>query len=169
MEDMDQTPEKSRTTAMGQGDHDDNTEDYFGALGDEEGMEWTDITSALEAEPWVSAHFGIGSGNNQILHKLSAWQIVKGSLTPNGADIRLKPQKGDRSYLKGNRLNKSKYEDTKRYHLGRKELIKFLTTGWTPAVQAAQGGGDPMGGGMGMGADPMGGMGGGAPASPMGM
>lgn len=162
MEDMDPTAEKSRTSAMGQGDQDNNTEDYFGALGDEEGMEWSDLTQVLESEPWVSAHFGIGAGNAQILHKLSAWQIVKGSLTPNGADIRLKPQKGDRSYLKGNRLNKSKYEDNKRYHLGRQELIKFLTTGWTPAVQAAQGS-DPMG----AGADPMGGMGAGAP-SPMG-
>ena len=168
IEDMDASPEKTRTIAMGGGEHDNTgTSDYLSQLGDEEGMEWQDLTSALEAEPWVSAHFGIGSGNNQILHKLSAWQIVKGSLTPNGADIRLKPQKGDRSYLKGNRLNKSKYEDNKRYHLSRKELIKFLTTGWSPAVQAAQGGGDPSMGGMpdpSMGASPMAG----AP-SPMGI
>lgn len=150
-EDMDPTPEKGRDTAMGKGDHDSSgKEDYFGALGDEEGIEWDDLTKTLEAEPWVSSHFGLGKPNHQTLYKLSAWEIVKGSLTPEGADIRLKPQKGNRSYLPGNRLNKSKYEDNKRYHLSRAELIKFLTTGWTPAAQAAGGGAgaDPMGGGM---------------------
>lgn len=163
VEDMDPTPEKSRNIAMGSGDKDQSgKEDYFGALGDEQGIEWSDLASILEDEPWVSSHFGLGKSNSQLLYKLSAWQIIKGSLTPNGADIRLKPQKGDRSYLQGNKLNKSKYEDTKRYHLGRQELIKFLTTGWTPAAQAASGmGADPMG--MGAppampGADPTGGM-----------
>jgi hypothetical protein len=118
--------------------------DYISSLGDEEGMEWNDIVKALEAEPWISSHFGIGSPHKEILYKLSPWKIVKGSLTPNGADIQLKPQKRNRSYLKHNRLNKSSYVDRRRYHLSRGELIKFLTTGWTPAVQAAApaGGGD---------------------------
>lgn len=164
LEDMDPTPDKSRNVAMGSGDEDKSKgkEDYFGALGDEQGIEWKDLTKIFEDEPWVSSHFGLGAPNREVLYKLASWEIVKGSLTPNGADIRLKPQKGNRSYLQGNRLNKSKYEDTNRYHLGRKELIKFLTTGWTPAVQGAAGGmpgADPMaamGGGMGMsGAPPM--------------
>jgi hypothetical protein len=138
-------------------------EDYIGALGDEEGIEWKDLTTIFEDEPWVSSHFGLGRPNKEVLYKLSAWEIVKGSLTPSGADIRLKPQKGNRSYLHGNRLNKSKYEDKKRYHLDRQELIKFLTTGWTPAVQAA-GGGAPPGGPM-AGAAPMPGA---MPAGPTG-
>lgn len=149
IEDMDPTPEKSRSVAMGSGEvNKPATQDYFGALGDEQGIEWKDLASIFEDEPWVSSHFGVGTPSKEVLYKLSAWEIVKGSLTPNGADIRLKPQKNTRSYLNGNRLNKSKYEDKKRYHLGRKELMDFLTTGWTPAVQAA-GGGDPM-----MGSDP---------------
>jgi hypothetical protein len=143
-EDMDPTPEKSRDVAMGGDDH-EKTQDYFGALGDEEGIEWQDLTKIMEDEPWVSSHFGLGQPNKEVLYKLSAWEIVKGSLTPHGADIRLKPQKGNRSYLHGNKLNKSKYEDTKRYHLDRKELIDFLTTGWTPAAQQAAGGGLPGG------------------------
>lgn len=141
VEDMDPTPDKSRNIAMGSGDEDKSkgTEDYFGALGDEQGIEWKDLTTILEDEPWVSSHFGLGRPNKEVLYKLSAWEIVKGSLTPSGADIRLKPQKGNRSYLQGNRLNKSKYQDNNRYHLGRQELIKFLTTGWTPAAQGAGG------------------------------
>jgi len=161
-EDMDPTPDKSRSIAMGAGDEDKGTEDYFGALGDEQGIEWKDLATIFEDEPWVSSHFGLGTPNKEVLYKLSAWEIVKGSLTPSGADIRLKPQKGNRIYLQGHKLNKSKYQDTNRYYLGRQELIKFLTTGWFDAAQ--RGGGMP-------GADPMGGMGGGmpgaAPAPPM--
>lgn len=171
LEEMDPNPEKARSTAMGIGDEDKpGTEDYFGALGDEQGMEWSDLATIFEDEPWVSSHFGLGKPNKEVLYKLSAWEIVKGSLTPSGADIRLKPQKGNRSYLQGNKLNKSKYEDKKRYHLGRQELIKFLTTGWTPAAQAAGGGappgGDPMAAAGGMLGMP--GMPGAPPAGPMG-
>lgn len=114
---------------------DSSKQDYFASLADEEGIEWGDLVKALEAEPWVSSHFGLGSPNKEILYKLSPWEIVKGSLTPNGADIRLKQQKGSRSYLSGNRLNKTHYADRRRYHLNREELARFLTTGWTPAVQ----------------------------------
>lgn len=152
-EDMDPNPSKSRDIAMGSGeDNKPATQDYFGALGDEQSIEWKDLATIFEDEPWVSSHFGLGRPNQEVLYKLSAWEIVKGSLTPNGADIRLKPQKGNRSYLQGNRLNKSKYEDNKRYHLNRKELTDFLTTGWTPALQNANPAdpsmGAPMGGGM---------------------
>lgn len=110
-------------------------QDYFASLGDEEGIEWHDLVKVMESEPWISSHFGLGSPNKETLYKLSPWEIVKGSLTPNGADIRLKHQRGARSYLQGNRLNKSSYQDRKRYHLNREELTKFLTTGWTPAIQ----------------------------------
>lgn len=108
--------------------------DFLSTLGDEEGIEWEDLVKALEAEPWLTSHFKLGKPG--ILYKLSPWEIVKGTLTPNGADIRLKPQHGSRSYLPGNRPYKSKYKDNKRYHLGREELMKFLTTGWTPAIQS---------------------------------
>lgn len=120
--------------------------DYLASLGDEEGLVWGNLVKALEAEPWVASHFGLGTPEKEILYKLSPWEIVKGSLTPEGADIRLKPQKNSRSYLSNNRLNKSSYEDKKRYHLNRKELVKFLTTGWTPAVQASAGGASAGGG-----------------------
>lgn len=149
IEDMDPNPDKSRDLAQGKEEEDTpGTEDYFGALGDEQGIEWSDLVKIFEDEPWVSSHFGLGKPNKEVLYKLSAWEIVPGSLTPAGADIRLKQQKGNRSYLQGNRLNKSKYEDKNRYHLNRSELVKFLTTGWTPAAQAAGGAGaDPMAGG----------------------
>jgi hypothetical protein len=137
IEDMDPSQEKQRDTSMNKSaSKDSEYEDYFSALGDEEGITWKNIVSTFEKEPWVSAHFGIGAEDKETLYKLSPWEIVKGSLTPNGADIRLKPQRDGRSYLPGNRLNKSKYQDNKRYHLDRKELLKFLTTGWTPAAQA---------------------------------
>jgi len=122
--------------------------DFFASLGDEESIDWNNITKIFEKEPWISAHFGLGAPGKEILYKLSPWEIVKGSLTPQGADIRLKTQKGNRSYLSGNKLNKSDYVDNKRYHLNRPELLKFLTTGWTPGVQSA-------GGDAGMGGPPI--------------
>lgn len=134
-----------RDTAMGNssgGNDNSDKADYFSTLGDEQGIQWKDLVTTLESEPWVSAHFGLGKMDGKTMYKLAAWEIVKGSLTPNGADIRLKPQHGDRSYLPGHRLNKSSYKDDKRYHLNRQELIKFLTSGWSPAVQNQ----DPMGG-----------------------
>jgi hypothetical protein len=141
IEEMDPNPEKSREIAMGTGEKPSGgKEDYFSALGDEQGIEWKTLATIFEDEPWVSAHFGLGKPNQEVMYKLAAWEIVPGSMNPQGADIRLKPQKGNRSYLQGNRLNKSKQADTQRYHLNREELIKFLTTGWTPAVQAAAGG-----------------------------
>lgn len=113
--------------------------DFFASLGDEESIDWNTLTKIFTDEPWISAHFGLGRPDKEILYKLSPWEIVKGTLTPQGADIRLKPQKGNRSYLSGNKLNKSDYVDNRRYHLNRKELLKFLTSGWTPAIPAAGG------------------------------
>jgi hypothetical protein len=160
--DMDPSPEKARDVAKGKGDEDSNCgkEDYLAALGDEEGMEWSDIVNALQSDPWISTHFALGKP--EVLYKKSAWRIVPGTLTPHGAAITLMPQKGDRSYLHGNRLNKSKYHDKNKYWLNRQELIAFLTKGWEPAVQQAQQGGGAGGGMPGM--DPTGG--GGAPGQP---
>lgn len=144
-EEMDLDPQKKIEKSDGGESEDAQGEDYFSALGDEFGMEWKDIAKAMSKQPWVSSHFSLGGGDKEVQYKLSAWEIVPGSMTPNGADIRLKPQKGGRSYLKGNKLNKGP-DDGQRYHLSRKELEQFLTTGWTPAVQAAGAGAE---GGMG--------------------
>jgi hypothetical protein len=140
VEEMDPSAEKDRETALGEPEGSEGKEDYFAALGDEQGIPWDDLTKVFTGEPWISAHFGLGSPDKEMLYKLSPWEIVRGTLTPAGADIRLKPTRGTRSYLKGNKLYKGDYQDNKRYHLSRPELIKFLTTGWTPAVQAAAGG-----------------------------
>jgi len=133
MEDMDPSPEKDREGSSG-----DEPEDYFSALGDEDGMDWHDLVKALQAEPWISAHFPLGRPDQEVLYKLSPWQIVKGSMTKDGADIRLKPTRKARSYLQGNVANKSGYQDGRRYHVSREELANMLTAGWGPAVQAAQ-------------------------------
>ena len=67
-------------------------------------------------------------------------------MSPSGADIKLVHNDHERSYLKGNVLNKN-YKDTKRYFVKRKDLQDFQTGGWQPAIQAAGGGGGgpPMG------------------------
>lgn len=138
-EDMDESPDKSRDKAM---DHEDNeeTEDYFSALGDELGIDSKELSKIMTTEPWVSSHFSMGKPKKELMYKLAAWEIVPGTFSGDGADIRLKHQKHTHSYLHGRKLNKSKYHDDKRYHLNRKELEDFLTTGWTPAIQSAAGG-----------------------------
>jgi hypothetical protein len=138
LEEMDPNAQKRMAGSDSDGSEHDDKEDYFSALGDEQGIEWDDLKKVFEGEPWISSHFGIG-GDKAILYKMSPWEIVKGTLTPNGAVIRLKPQSKVRSYLSGNKLNKSDYVDKHKYHLNRKELMDFLTAGWTPAVQAAAG------------------------------
>lgn len=139
VEDMDRSRDKEIERAGELGASEEaGKEDYFGGLGDEMGIEWKNIVKSLESEPWVSSHFPLGKPNKEVLYKLAAWEIVPGSMTPHGADIRLRHNRGDRSYLSGNRLNKGEPDD-RRYHLSRQELINFLTTGWTPAVQNAQG------------------------------
>ena len=138
LEEMDPTPEKMRQGTDDGEPHEDSDakEDYLDALGDEGGIKWSDIVSVFEGEPWISTHFDLG----EKIYKRSAWKIVPGTLSKHGADIMLVPQKGDRSYLKDNNKNKSKHPDKHRYHLDRKELMKFLTKGWEPAVQSAAGG-----------------------------
>ena len=129
-EEMDPSPEKSRD-----GGKSDDKEDYFDALADEQGLSWRDIVTVFEGEPWVSTHFGLG----EKMYKASAWKIVPGTLSKHGADIMLIPRKGNRRYLKGNMLDKSRHPDKNRYHLDRGQLTDFLTKGWTPAVQNAAG------------------------------
>ena len=136
-EDMDPNPDKVRDLAVGspKKPHEER-EDYFSTLQDEQGLTWQQIVDIFEGEPWVSAAFGTKRGKGQLLHKTSPWEIVKGTMTPNGADIRLKPSRQDKSYLKSDSgMTRAKFADTKRYHLTREELIKFLTQGWMPAVQ----------------------------------
>ena len=117
---------------------------YFDSLEDEEGLTKDQIPLVMTGEPWVSSHFPLGKQGKEIKYKLQPWQIVKGSMSPAGADIKLLHGKNLRSYLKGNTLNKG-YRDGKRYFVKSDELQKFLTTGWEPAVQAGGGGGAPPG------------------------
>lgn len=134
-EEMDPSPEKSMSSR-------DKKQDYWDSLEDEEKMSFDDLKTAFTAEPYVSSHFPLGN----VKYKLQPWKIMKGSMSPHGADIRLMHGHYDKSYLPGNRLNKSDYKDTKRYFVKRKDLQDFQTGGWTPAVQAAGGGaGAPMG------------------------
>lgn len=110
----------------------ENSPDYIqNGLGDELGMTWDQIVKVMEKEPWVAS--GISLGNRS--YKLGAWEIVPGSLTPYGADIRLKNK--TRSYLSDKKLDKSDIDNSV-YHLNREELIKFLTQGWQPAVASAE-------------------------------
>ena len=136
-EDMDPSIEKKSDSASAPSDQDKM--DFLGGLGEEMGMEWKDIVLALEGEPWVATHFGLG----ETLYKRSPWKIKKGTLTKNGAAIIVIPQAKSRSYLSAGgttMLNKG-MPDLKQYWLDRQGLIDFLTKGWTPAIQAAQGGG----------------------------
>lgn len=133
-EEMDPSQEKNISSGEG-----DKKQDYWQSLEDEEKMTWDDIKQSFSAEPYVSAHFPLGKIN----YKLQPWKIIKGSMSPKGADIKLMHGHYDRSYLPGYSLNKSGYKDTKRYFVKRKDLQDFQTAGWTPAIQAG-GGGAPM-------------------------
>lgn len=120
--------------------------DYFQSLADEHGIEWKNLVKIFENEPWISAHFALGKPGKEIMYKLSAWEIVPNTLSTRGCMIRLKPQANNRAYLKGQKLLKGDYQDKNSYFLNREQLLKFLTTGWTPAASGQAGGG--MGGGI---------------------
>jgi len=108
----------------------ENSPGYFqNGMGDELGIGWEDLKKIVEKEPWVAA--GLSFGNKS--YKLGSWEIVPGSLTQHGASIRLINK--SRSYLSDKKLDKSDL-DTTEYYLNREELEKFLTQGWTPAIQA---------------------------------
>lgn len=117
--------------------------DYFDTLEDEFGINWKSLKKLFSSEPWISSHFMLGKPNKELAYKISAWEIDPDSISEKGALIRMKPVKGgDRTFLKGGILNKTKDKDY--YYLSKDELVKFLTSGWTPA--AAPPSGDPMGG-----------------------
>jgi hypothetical protein len=138
-EEMDQSQEKD-IVASG----DSKKQDYFASLEDEENMTWSDIKNTFSGEPWVSSHFPLGTKGKEVLYKLQPWKISKGSMTQAGADIELVHGDKDRSYLKGNVANKSKYKDRRKYFVKRKDLQDFLTGGWQPAIQSAAGGSPQM-------------------------
>lgn len=109
----------------------ENKPDYFQTgLGTELGMDWDDITKALENETWFTANMPLGGLN----YKLGKWKIVRGTLSPAGCNIVAKDNK--RSYIDG-RLNKSKDQDQEIYHLNREQLIDFITQGWGAAGSAS--------------------------------
>lgn len=142
IEEMDPAMFKKMGDAEGSDSTGTDKGDFFQAgLGGEMGMDWNGIVNTLEAEPWFSAGFELGQGDWQKLYQDGTWKIVKDSLTPNGADIQLvEPGRSfmpDDEESSGNRLDKGIHKDKRRYHLDRKELIAFLTKGWTPALQAA--------------------------------
>jgi len=133
-EDMDPSMDKNVDGAQGKSSEKSEPQGYLASLGDEDGLTWDQIASALKSEPWISTHFQLG----QNWYKRSAWMIK--DMTPNGgAVIVLKPQKNDRKYLAGNRLDKTDYEDRNEYFISRKELENWLTKGWEPAAQSAAG------------------------------
>ena len=93
-EEMDPSPEKSMSSGG------DKKQDYWDSLEDEGGLSLPDIKTALTSEPWVSSHFPLGKKGKEIQYKLQPWKIVKGSMSPSGADIKLVHNDHERSYLK---------------------------------------------------------------------
>jgi hypothetical protein len=108
--------------------NDSEMADYFSSIADELGVNWSTMKKIFQEQPYVLSHFQLGKGNP--FHKLSPWEIVPGSLTPNGAFIRLKAMPNDRAYLKDRILDKSGYQDKNKYYVSRKELMNMLSTGW---------------------------------------
>lgn len=165
VEEMDPSMDKKMGSEDGGAPEGGENMDFFGGLGDEMGMEWKDIISAFAktnggtgVPPNANAHFFIGKPEHEKAYKTGSWRIVPGSMTPNGADIMLIPQKKQRVYQKGKdgqmMLDKSKQPDTKRYHLNRQQLQDFLFGDWAKAAQQGGAGGAPPGGAPG-GAPPM--------------
>lgn len=146
IEEMDPSPEKksedegSESTPVGN--------DYIDTLEDEFGIKWKDLSLLLASEPWVATHFMMGKPNHEMSYKASSWEIDPDSISKNGAYIRLKPDKGTRSFLKNGSLNRAT-PDKDKYYLSRDELVKFLTTAWVPAPPPADAGGMPPDAGMG--------------------
>lgn len=133
IEEMDPTMQKNMANSKSE---DDAPIDFFAAFGDEAGIEWSDLKKIMQSEPFIATHFSLGSP--EILYKTIPWEIVPGSMTPDGAYIRLKHMPGLRSFLKGRRLNKSNYSDKNQYYLKRKDLLRLFNR--------EQGSAGPMGG-----------------------
>ena len=120
--------------------------DYFTTLEDELGIDSGTLQNIFQNDVFVNTHFEIG--NPQVMYKLQSWEIVPNSLNDKGCLITLKKGTTDKSYLPSGKPNKNPL-DGKKYYLSREDLLKFLTTAWTPAAPPAdQGaGGMEMGGG----------------------
>jgi len=138
VEEMDPSAEKTAGEP-----NDSKSNDYFDTIEDEFGIKWKSLKDIIASEPYVSTHFMLGKSDNKIAYKASTWEIDPDSITEHGAYIRIKPFKGMRTYLKGNKIN-TDVPDTNKYYVTREELLKLLTTAWVPPAPPP--GGD-MGGG----------------------
>jgi hypothetical protein len=120
--------------------------DYFTTLQDELGISSETLSKIFQNDVFVNTHFQIG--NPELLYKLQSWEIVPDSLNDGGCSITLKKGVTDKIYSPNGKLDKNPL-DGKKYFLTRENLLKFLTTAWTPAAPPAdQGaGGMEMGGG----------------------
>lgn len=115
-------------------------QDYWDSLEDEEGISFPNLKKSFTVEPWVSSHFALGPEGKETWYKLQPWKIVRGSMSPAGADIKMV---GDgKTYLQGNRPDKGP-KVRKRYFIKRPDLQNFQTGGWQPAIQGGGGGGGP--------------------------
>ena len=117
-------------------------QDYWDSLEDEEGISFPMLKKSFTVEPWVSSHFALGPNGKETWHKLQPWKIVKGSMSPAGADIRMVNTGTEKTYLQGNRPDKGP-KIRKRYFMKRPDLQNFQTGGWQPAIQGGGGGGGP--------------------------
>lgn len=131
VEEMDPTAEKRADSAQKSDDPVGN--DYIDTMQDEFGVSWKDMSKILETEPYVSTHFMLGKPDSEIAYKISAWEVVPGTLTKKGAYIRIKPTRGMRYFTKSGSLGKFA-PDHDQYYLTRDELVKFLTTAWVPSA-----------------------------------
>lgn len=137
VEEMDPSAEKRADSGTAPSDPVGN--DYIDTLEDEFGIRWKDLSKILQSEPYVSSHFMLGSPDKEMTYKISAWEIVPGTLTPKGAYIRIKPSRGMRYFSKDGKLGKFA-PDADQYYVTRDELVKFLTTAWVPSAPAGDAG-----------------------------
>lgn len=108
--------------------------DYFTTLEDELGVDQGTIKDIFQKDVFINSHFSFG--DPKIMYKMQSWEIVPGSLNDKGCLVRLKKGITDKSYLPSGKKNKAAL-DTKEYYLDREELLKFLTTAWSPPQQAS--------------------------------
>jgi hypothetical protein len=118
--------------------------DYFSVLDNELGIDPEIRKKIMQSEPVINTNLQIGN----FKYKLADWEVV--SSDDQGATIKLRNSGiNSRTYNKDNSRYNGK-NDGKMYRLNKEEFIKFLTSGWTPALQQAAGGdmgmGDPMAG-----------------------
>lgn len=106
--------------------------DYLTTLEDELGISAGDLKKIFQKDVFVNTHFAFG--NPDIMYKLQSWEIVPGSLNDKGCLVRVKKGITDRSYLPSGKNNQAKL-DTKEYYLNRDDLLKFITTPWSPPQQ----------------------------------